>query len=104
MSSVEASPKGIEAAGGALPWPSRAAELFEWWRQALPTSPARIFDQLYRQDGKWIDKQRLAGFLGLKPTGGSWNTAIAMLRQNGLIEINSDRLRLSLAIGEGGST
>jgi hypothetical protein len=102
MSSVEASPKGIEAAGGALPWPSRAAELFEWWRQALPTSPARIFDQLYRQDGKWIDEQRLDGFLGLKPTGGSWNTAIAMLRQNSLIEING-RLRLSLAIGEGGS-
>ena len=43
-------------------------------------------------------KDRLAGFLGLKPTGDSWNTAIAMLRQNALIEISGDRTRVASTI------
>lgn len=93
-----ATARGIEAAGGAQPKPSNPAELLAWWRSALPTTAGRVIDQLCRQDGKWVKKERLAEFLGVQPRGGSWNTAISMLRQNGLIEVAGDELRASAAL------
>jgi hypothetical protein len=93
---VEISDAGGEAAG----WPPRitggVAERVAMWRAALPQSAGRIFDKLRNGGGaKWIHKTRLAESLGLVPRGGHWNHAIAVLRQNALIEIEDDRLRLA---------
>lgn len=90
---VEATAVGIRAGGGAQPKPDNPSELLNWWRSALPTTPGRMLEQLCRQDGKWVRKDRLAGFLGVQPRGGSWNTALSTLRQNGLIEIKGDQVR-----------
>jgi hypothetical protein len=37
----------------------------------------------------------LAVVLGKKPTGDHWNSGLALLRNNGLIEVNGKRLRAS---------
>jgi len=92
---IMASAKGIKLAGGAQPRPSTPAELLAFWRTALPSNPGRMLDELCRQGGKWVSKGILAELLGVQPRGGSWNTAISMLRNNRLIEVKDDQLRAS---------
>ena len=41
---------------------------------------------LAAQGERYIDANQLAQTIGKKPTGGHWNSGIAMLRNNGLIE------------------
>lgn len=90
---VAISEPGTATVGGARPCPTTPTELLAFWSAVLPSTPRRIVDQLCRQDGRWVAKDRLAEFLGLQPRGGHWNAAIAILRQNKLIEANGDRLR-----------
>jgi len=40
-----------------------------------------------------MDADELAAILGKKPSGGYWNSGIAVLRNNGLIEIDGRRYR-----------
>jgi hypothetical protein len=40
-----------------------------------------------------MDADELAATLGKKPTGGHWNSGIAVLRNNGLIETDGRRYR-----------
>jgi len=47
--------------------------------QALPTTPARMF-QAIRENNGIFTKETLAGFLERAPHGGAWNTAMKMLR------------------------
>jgi uncharacterized protein len=91
---VHATAAGYAAAGGRQPAPATPEEALAWWRQVLPQTPARVLDQLYRQR-RWIGRDRLAEFLRLAPRGGHWNGAIAILRQNRLIEIRGDELRIA---------
>ena len=41
---------------------------------------------LVAQGDRYIDADELAVMLGKKPSGGHWNSGIAVLRNNGLIE------------------
>ena len=41
---------------------------------------------LAAQDEAYMDADELAALLGKKPSGGHWNSGIAVLRNNGLIE------------------
>ncbi len=93
---IAATERGFEAAGGRIETPSTPEELLSWWRSALPTTPGRVLDQLHRQSPKWVRKDRLAEFLGVAARGGSWNTALSILRQNQLIEVKGDQLRSAL--------
>lgn len=93
---IAATEHGIEAAGGARPKPTGTAELLAWWREALPQTSGRVLDQLCRASGDWVDRGRLADSLGLQPRGGHWNSAISMLRQNGLIEVQGNDMRATL--------
>ena len=45
--------------------------------------------------GIWVSVDMLAERLSKKPTGGHWNSGIAVLRNNGLIEVAGRDLRLS---------
>lgn len=92
---IGASELGFATAGGAQPKPSNPVELLTWWREVLPATPGRMLDQLHRQGGKWVSKDRLAVFLGAQPRGGSWNTAISTLRLNQLVEIKGDQMRIA---------
>ncbi len=92
---VIATQSGLEVAGGALTAPDTPSELMSWWKEALPSTPGRVLEQLHKQ-GKWTQRDRLAGFLGMQPRGGSWNTALSILRANKLIEQKGDQLRSTL--------
>jgi hypothetical protein len=41
---------------------------------------------LAARDERYMDAEDLAAALGKKPSGGHWNSRIAVLRNNGLIE------------------
>jgi hypothetical protein len=42
----------------------------------------------------------LAAVLGKKPSGGHWNSGIAVLRNNGLIEVDGRRYRIAALFRE----
>jgi hypothetical protein len=46
---------------------------------------------LAAQGERFTDVDELAAMLGKKPSGGHWNSGIATLRNNGLIESNGRR-------------
>jgi len=48
---------------------------------------------LAAQGERYIDANELAAILGKKPSGGHWNSGIAVLRNNGLIETDGRRYR-----------
>ena len=48
---------------------------------------------LAAQRETYMDADELAAALGKKPTGGHWNSGIAVLRNNGLIETDGRRYR-----------
>jgi hypothetical protein len=48
---------------------------------------------LATQGEHYTDADELAAMLGKKPSGGHWNSGIAMLRNNGLIDIDGRRYR-----------
>ena len=48
---------------------------------------------LAEQGERYLDADELAAMLGKKASGGHWNSGIAVLRNNGLIEIDGRRYR-----------
>jgi hypothetical protein len=48
---------------------------------------------LAAQGERYMDADELAAILGKKPSGGHWNSGIAVLRNNGLIETDGRRYR-----------
>ena len=50
---------------------------------------------LAAQGERYTDADELAAMLDKKPSGGHWNSGIAVLRNNGLIEIDGRRHRAS---------
>jgi hypothetical protein len=47
-----------------------------------------------------MDADELAATLGKKPSGGHWNSGIAVLRNNGLIEADGRRYRAAELLRE----
>ena len=47
------------------------------------------------QGERYTEIAELAVILGKKPTAGHWNSGLALLRNNGLVEINGKYLRVS---------
>jgi hypothetical protein len=54
------------------------------WCDRLPAP--EMLRTLAAQGERFMDADELAAVLGKKPTGGHWNSGIAVLRNNGLIE------------------
>jgi hypothetical protein len=50
---------------------------------------------LATQGERYMDADELAAILGKKPSGGHWNSGIAVLRNNGLIETDGRRYRVA---------
>jgi hypothetical protein len=55
---------------------------------------------LAAQGEHFMDADDLAAALGKKPTGGHWNSGIAVLRSNGLIETDGRRYRIATLFPE----
>ena len=79
-------PAGLVAAGEVPASPSTPAERLALWCERLPSPAPEILRTLATKGEHYTDAAALAAALGKKPTGGHWNSGIAVLRNNGLIE------------------
>ena len=86
---VEITPAGLAAAGEVPASPSTPAERLDLWCSQLPAPAPEMLRTLVAQGGRYMDAGELAAALGKKPTGGHWNSGIAVLRNNGLIEVDA---------------
>jgi uncharacterized protein len=92
---VTASPAGLHAAGEVPPAPSTPTERLALWCERLPSPAPEMLRSLAVQGERYTEIADLAVALGKKPTGGHWNSGLALLRNNGLVEVNGRRLRAS---------
>ena len=75
------------------PAPSTPAERLALWCGRLPAPAPEMLRTLAAQGERYMDADELAAMLGKKPSGGHWNSGIAVLRNNGLIETDGRRYR-----------
>jgi uncharacterized protein len=90
---VTPTPDGLKAAGEVPPAPSTPAARLALWCGRLPAPAPEMLRTLAAHGARYIDADELAVMLGKKPSGGHWNSGIAMLRSNGLIETDGRRYR-----------
>jgi hypothetical protein len=83
---VAPTPDGLKAAGEVPPAPSTPAARLALWCGRLPAPAPEMLRTLAAQGERYIHADELAAMLGKKPSGGHWNSGIAVLRNNGLIE------------------
>jgi len=82
-------------AGEVPPAPSTPAARLALWCGRLPTPAPEMLRTLAAQGERYIDADELAAMLDKKPSGGHWNSGIAVLRNNRLIEIDGRRYRVA---------
>jgi hypothetical protein len=97
---LSASPVGLKAAGAVPPAPSTPAERLALWCDRLPSPAPEMLRTLAAQGERYTDAEELAATLGKKSSGGHWNSGIAVLRNNGLIETDGRRYRTAVLLRE----
>jgi Helicase HerA, central domain len=90
---LSATASGLKAAGEVPPAPSTPAERLALWCDRLPTPAPEMLRTLAAQGERYMEADELAAMLGKKSSGGHWNSGIALLRNNGLIETDGRRYR-----------
>jgi hypothetical protein len=90
---VTPTPDGLKAAGEVPPAPSTPADRLALWCARLPAPAPEMLRILATQGERYTDADELAAMLGKKPSGGHWNSGLAVLRNNGLIDIDGRRYR-----------
>jgi hypothetical protein len=90
---LSATSGGLKAAGEVLPAASTPAERLALWCDRLPSPAPEMLRTLAAQGERYMDAAELAAVLGKKPSGGHWNSGVAVLRNNGLIETDGRRYR-----------
>jgi hypothetical protein len=85
--------RGLKAAGEVPPAPSTPAERLAMWCDRLPSPAPEMLRTLAAQGERYMNADELAAVIGKKATGGHWNSGIAVLRNNGLIEADGRRYR-----------
>ena len=91
---VSATTAGMTVAGAVPPAPSTPEERLALWCARLPSPAPEMLRALAAAGERYTDTAELAAALAKKPTGGHWNSGIATLRNNGLIEVSGKRLRV----------
>jgi hypothetical protein len=97
---VTATADGLRAAGEVPPAPSTPAERLSLWCGRLASPALEMLRTLAAQGEHFMDADELAAALGKKPTGGHWNSGIAVLRNNGLIETDGRPYRTTTLFRE----
>jgi hypothetical protein len=97
---VTATAAGLKAAGEVPPSPSTRADRLALWCDRLPTPAPEMLRTLSAQGAAYMEADELAAVLGKKPSGGHWNSGIAVLRNNGLIEVDGRRYRAAALFRE----
>jgi hypothetical protein len=83
----------LKTAGKVPSAPSTPAERLALWCDRLPSPAPEMLRTLAAQGERYMDAAELAAVLGKKPSGGHWNSGVAVLRNNGLIETDGRRYR-----------
>ena len=65
------------------------------WCDRLPSPAPEMLRTLAAQGERYMDADELAATLGKKPSGGHWNSGVAVLRNNGLIKVDGRRYRVA---------
>ena len=91
---VTASKTGLATAGEVPPAPSSPEERLALWSARLPSPAPEMLRALAASGERYTGVGELAAALGKKPTGGHWNSGVAILRNNGLIEVSGRTLRI----------
>jgi len=91
---------GLRAAGEVPSAPSTPAERLSLWCGRLTSPAPEMLRTLAGQGEQFMDADELAVVLGKKPSGGHWNSGIAVLRNNGLIETDGRRYRTAALFRE----
>ena len=97
---VTATTDGLKVVGEVPPAPSTPADRLAMWCDRLPSPAPEILRALAAQGEQYMDAEELAAALGKKPHGGHWNSGIAVLRNNGLIEADGRRYRVAELLRE----
>jgi hypothetical protein len=95
---ITATLSGLKAAGEVPPAPSTPAERLALWCDRLPAPAPEMLRTLAAQGERYMDADELAAMLDKKPSGGHWNSGIAVLRNNGLIETDGRRYRTAVLL------
>jgi hypothetical protein len=85
--------EGLKAAGEVPPSPSTPGGRLALWCDRLPSPAPEMLRALAVRGEKYMDAAELAAVLSKKPSGGHWNSGVAVLRNNGLIETDGRRYR-----------
>jgi hypothetical protein len=80
--------------------PSTPAERLSLCCGRLPSPALEIVCTLAAHGEHFMDADELATTLAKKPTGGHWNSRIAVLRNNGLIETDGRHYRTAALFRE----
>jgi uncharacterized protein len=91
---VVVTPAGIQEAGVVQPAPSTPEERLVLWCDRLPAPAPEMLRTIAASGERYMEADELAAMLGKKPSGGHWNSGIALLRNNGLIEADGRRFRV----------
>jgi uncharacterized protein len=97
---VSTSSAGLKAAGEVPPAPSTPAQRLALWCDRLPSPAPEMLRTLAGQGERYMEAEELAAAISKKPTGGHWNSGIAVLRNNGLIETDGRRYRTAVLFRE----
>jgi len=97
---LSATPAGQKAAGEVPPAASTPAERLALWCDRLPAPAPEMLRTLAAQGERYMAVEKLAAALDKKPSGGHWNSGIAVLRNNGLIETDGRRYRTAALFRE----
>jgi len=92
---VAVSAAGMNVAGEVPPAPSSTEERLALWCSRLPSPAPEMLRTLAAQGERYVEPAELAVALGKKATGGHWNSGVALLRNNGLVEMSGKRLRVA---------
>ena len=92
---VAVSAAGMDVAGEVPPAPSSTEERLALWCSRLPSPAPEMLRTLAAQGERYVEPAELAVALGKKATGGHWNSGVALLRNNGLVEMSGKRLRVA---------
>lgn len=90
---IAASALGMAEAGEVPAAPSTPAERLSLWCARLPSPAPEMLRTLAGRGEAFTSTDDLAAVLGKKPTGGHWNSGVATLRNNGLVDMDGKAMR-----------
>lgn len=91
---VEVTNAGLNFAGvAARSGPMTLEELRDQWFGVLKAGARTMLTQLLDAYPQTVGRGALAARTGLEPSGGTFGTYLSILRRNGLVEVDGDRVR-----------